>query len=348
MLLLGPAPSEAHNVSSFLRVPSRLLSAAVSILVTVPPCPAALSHLKSSDPTGAAFAASALAATAAAIWLASRDSAAVWLVGQAVLAASLVEWFVLLHECGHGTLFKSRTANALVGQLAGVLTMIPFPIWRRIHGRHHKWTGWQDVDPTTAALAPRPRARWERAIVNFCWKYWVPLFSVTYRIANFWNLPRLMRLFPDGHAYRGLIASAVIVAAIYALLIVIVGPASIVRLAGLGVLLSLVMEDVLIISQHTHIPMGCSGGRDVTPYAAPEQEQFTRSLRLPAWLSQVVLHFDAHELHHMYPFVPGYHLRHIDYAPANEIGWTGWIGSARAIPGEVLLFQNRDETGFDI
>ena len=314
----------------------------------MPPRPAALSHLKSSDSTGAAFAASAIAATATALWLASRESATAWLVGQLVLAAAFVQWFVLLHECGHGTLFKSRTANVLVGQLAGVLTMIPFPIWRRIHGRHHKWTGWQDVDPTTAALAPRQRARWERAIVNVCWKYWIPLFSITYRLANFWNLPRLIRLFADPSVHRRLVGSALIVAALYTTVTVVVGPAAMVRLVGLGLLLSLVVQDVLIISQHTHIPMGCSHGSDVAPYSAQDQERFTRSLRLPEWLSLAVLHFDAHELHHMYPFVPGYRLRHIEYEPTNEVGWTHWIGAARAIPGEVLLFQNRDETGFDL
>jgi hypothetical protein len=34
--------------------------------------------------------------------------------------------------------------------------------------------------------------------------------------------------------------------------------------------------------------------------------------------------------------------------PANEVGWSGWIARARAIPGEILLFQNRDESGFDV
>jgi fatty acid desaturase len=316
--------------------------------VTVPPRPAALSHLKSSDVTGASFAASAVAATSAALWLASQESIVAWLAGQLLLAAALVEWFVLLHECGHGTLFRGRTANVAVGQLAGVLAMIPFPIWTRIHGRHHKWTGWQDVDPTTTALAPRHRAAWERAVVNFCWKYWIPLFSVTYRIANFWNIPRLIRLFPDVGVQRRLVVSAVIVVALYLFALVVAGPATIARLVGIGLLLSLVIQDVLIISQHTHIPMGCSRGHDVTPFAAQEQEQFTRSLRLPGWLSRAVQHFDAHELHHMYPFVPGYHLRHIDYAPANEVGWAHWIGAARGVPGEVLLFQNRDDTGFDL
>jgi fatty acid desaturase len=89
------------------------------------------------------------------------------------------------------------------------------------------------------------------------------------------------------------------------------------------------------------------GGR-VAPHSAMDQERFTRSLRLPGVVSRAVLHFDAHELHHMYPFVPGYRLRDIAYEPQNEIGWRQWVVAARRIPGDVLLFQNRQQTGFDL
>ena len=54
-----------------------------------------------------------------------------------------------------------------------------------------------------------------------------------------------------------------------------------------------------------------SAGARGRPFPAVEQEPFTRSLRLPPLVSRFILHFDAHELHHMYPFVPGYHLHRI-------------------------------------
>ena len=59
------------------------------------------------------------------------------------------------------------------------------------------------------------------------------------------------------------------------------------------------------------MPQNVSHGAAVRPFPAIEQEPFTRSLRLPRVASALLLHFDAHELHHMYPFVPGYHLRRI-------------------------------------
>ena len=65
-------------------------------------------------------------------------------------------------------------------------------------------------------------------------------------------------------------------------------------------------------------------------------------------MSALVLHFDAHELHHMYPFVPGYYLRRIPYRPAHEIGWWRWVAGAKHMSGDVLLFENRDQSGWDL
>ena len=134
----------------------------------------------------------------------------------------------------------------------------------------------------------------------------------------------------------------------YFVLAAITGPVALVRLLGVATLLALISEDMLLISQHTHVPMGLSHGVEVTPHAAIEQEQFTRSLRFPDWLSGLLLHFDAHELHHMYPFVPGYYLRRIPYQPEHEIGWWSWVAGAKRMRGDVLLFENRHQTGWEL
>jgi fatty acid desaturase len=272
-----------------------------------------------------------------------------WLAGQVVLAVALVQWFVLLHECGHETLFRTRRLHGPIGHLAAFFAVIPFHPWRRVHGRHHKWTGWQDVDPTTAALVPRRLGRAERALVNGCWRAWIPLFSVLYRLNNFWNLPRLRALFPDRAEWRRMVWNAGLLAAAYLAVILLVGIGPLARLGGLALLLALVFEDPLLLSQHTHLPQNLSRGEPVRPYAAVEQEVFTRSLRFPSWFSAgVLLHLDAHELHHMYPFVPGYDLRRIPYPTENEMHWWRWVRKAKRLSGEVFLFQSRTQTGVEI
>jgi acyl-lipid omega-6 desaturase (Delta-12 desaturase) len=56
----------------------------------------------------------------------------------AVFAAGfLVRVFIIQHDCGHGSFFKSRRANDLVGTVCGVLTMAPYRFWRKTHAIHH-------------------------------------------------------------------------------------------------------------------------------------------------------------------------------------------------------------------
>ncbi len=52
-------------------------------------------------------------------------------------AAFLVRLFLIQHDCGHGSFFRSRAANDWVGRILGVMTMTPYHYWRRSHAIHH-------------------------------------------------------------------------------------------------------------------------------------------------------------------------------------------------------------------
>jgi omega-6 fatty acid desaturase (delta-12 desaturase) len=69
-----------------------------------------------------------------------------WLAlpAQVLAAGFLVRVFILFHDCGHGSFFRSRTANDVVGYLTGVLTFTPYHDWRMEHARHHATAG--DLD----------------------------------------------------------------------------------------------------------------------------------------------------------------------------------------------------------
>lgn len=321
--------------------------------------PAELTHLKPRNSTGALYTLLCLALTTLGIGLtqlggllpelAQWAHAVTWLLGHVILAFALLQWFVLLHECGHGVLFKSRSLNTYVGHLAGFFCMIPFRSWTAIHAMHHKWTGWQDLDPTTATLVPRELGRGERMLMNFCWKFWVPAFSVLYRVSNFWNPSHVAKAARNPKATTGLALNAAALLVLYGVILWQVGPLELLLALGLGATLSLMMLDPIMLSQHSHIPLENSGGEDVKAFKPQEQEVFTRSLRFPDWFSRaLLLHFDAHELHHIYPYVPGYRLREIDYAPVNEANWWQWIRAARRMPAETLLFKNRHDTGSEV
>jgi acyl-lipid omega-6 desaturase (Delta-12 desaturase) len=69
-----------------------------------------------------------------------------WLVVPlAILAgALLVRVFIIFHDCGHGSFFKSRGANDTVGFIAGILTFTPYYHWRWEHAIHHSSAGHLD------------------------------------------------------------------------------------------------------------------------------------------------------------------------------------------------------------
>lgn len=59
----------------------------------------------------------------------------------ALAAGFLVRVFILFHDCGHGSFFKSKTANQAVGFITGVLTFTPHGHWRWEHAAHHATAG---------------------------------------------------------------------------------------------------------------------------------------------------------------------------------------------------------------
>ena len=66
-------------------------------------------------------------------------------LGLAVLAAGfMVRIFMIFHDCGHGSFFKSQRANDVLGFITGVLTFTPYQHWRHQHALHHAGAG--DLD----------------------------------------------------------------------------------------------------------------------------------------------------------------------------------------------------------
>ena len=81
----------------------------------------------------------------AALWILMFFSLAIswWLtIPLALLAgAMLVRIFIIFHDCGHGSFFKSRQANDLWGFVTGLLTFTPYYHWRWEHSIHHASSG---------------------------------------------------------------------------------------------------------------------------------------------------------------------------------------------------------------
>jgi omega-6 fatty acid desaturase (delta-12 desaturase) len=56
-------------------------------------------------------------------------------------AGFMVRTFIIFHDCGHGSFFKSKTANTWLGRITGLLTFTPYYRWRHDHAIHHASAG---------------------------------------------------------------------------------------------------------------------------------------------------------------------------------------------------------------
>jgi omega-6 fatty acid desaturase (delta-12 desaturase) len=93
---------------------------------------------------GAAQVLTTLAAIALLWWAAVRGSmVSLWLTLALMPFISLftLRAFGLMHECGHGSLFRSCRLNRAVGFLLGVVSGMPQFVWAQHHNYHHAHNG---------------------------------------------------------------------------------------------------------------------------------------------------------------------------------------------------------------
>lgn len=54
-----------------------------------------------------------------------------------VAAGFVIRTFIIFHDCCHGSFFRSKRANDIVGIITGVLTFVPYQQWKNSHAIHH-------------------------------------------------------------------------------------------------------------------------------------------------------------------------------------------------------------------
>ncbi|ABS64887.1 fatty acid desaturase [Parvibaculum lavamentivorans DS-1] len=83
------------------------------------------------------------------------------------LAGCALRFFIIQHDCGHGSFFASKRANDITGRIVSILTITPYAYWRRLHALHHASSsnldrrGFGDINTLTTdeykALTPMRR-----------------------------------------------------------------------------------------------------------------------------------------------------------------------------------------------
>ncbi|ASA21117.1 fatty acid desaturase [Paenibacillus donghaensis] len=59
------------------------------------------------------------------------------LVFAVITAGFVIRTFIICHDCCHGSFFKSRKANDIVGTITGIVSLVPYRQWKHSHSIHH-------------------------------------------------------------------------------------------------------------------------------------------------------------------------------------------------------------------
>ena len=302
-------------------------------------------ELASSDVSAFAIIAWQLAFTVVAIRLSLMGSGLYWVIGELLLAIGFFQWFVIHHDLAHGAFFRTRLLNNIFGHLSSIFCLIPFFSWKQVHHHHHIWTGWKDKDPSDPLSQIKQPKPITIRLMNFCWKYWIPVFAMTFVTINFWNLKRVNALFPDRKSRRKNLFSVLFLCAIYAFAFAFFAREMVLVWLP-AMVLFLMVSDPILLTQHVHIDANYAGGKQVKAFRFRDQPVFARNIVYPKYISKYFFYnSERHGLHHQHPDIPIYHLGKLPSPAENNIGWSEWLRIAKSMPADVLIFKTSRDSG---
>lgn len=97
-----------------------------------------------------------------------------------LMAMFVLRFFVLMHDCGHGSLFTSPKVNKFVGYLLGVITGMPQYVWSKHHAYHHTTNGnWEKYKGPLSVISTEEYAKLSDRQKTFYRVFRHPLSFVT-------------------------------------------------------------------------------------------------------------------------------------------------------------------------
>jgi omega-6 fatty acid desaturase (delta-12 desaturase) len=254
-----------------------------------------------------------------------------------ISAGFLCRLFIVFHDCGHYSYFRSRRANDALGRALGVLLLTPYGFWRHSHAIHHATTGdlgrrgVGDIETLTISEYRR-LSRWSRLVYRL-YRHPLVLFGLggLYQFVLRHRFPYALPE-PRGRMVRSILWNDLFLLAVMAAVVAAFGLAA---LFWVWLLPILGMACIAIWVFFVHHQF------ETTFWTQPERWQFEESaLRgsafydLPRVLDWFTGHIGIHHVHHLCPRIPGYRLPevlrdHPVLARVNRVGLRESLGCAR-------------------
>jgi omega-6 fatty acid desaturase (delta-12 desaturase) len=229
----------------------------------------------------------------------------------AILAAGfMMRIFIIFHDCGHGSFFKSQSANHFWGIISGILTFTPYFQWRHEHAIHHASAG--DLDrrgmgdvwtlTTQEYIEMKPLARLGYRVFRF------PL--VTFGLGPFWMFMIQHRLVRKGASKRernNVWATNLTLLVMGIGLSFLMGWQSYVLIQGLILFIGGGLGVFLFYVQHQFEEVYWEHHNEWDYYsAAIEGSSYYKMPKIFQWFTGNI---GIHHVHHLSPRIPNYKLQ---------------------------------------
>ncbi len=224
-------------------------------------------------------------------------------------AGFMIRTFIIFHDCGHGSFFKSTKLNRIVGIITGFVVFTPFHKWTHDHKVHHQTVGNLDKrgigDVRTLTVEEYSQlSRWKklgyRLYRNPFFLFGIApilLFTIQHRFTN-----KSMTI--KEKMYVHLTTLALI--GVISLLIMTIGWKTFLMIQ-LPVLYIATVHGVWLFyvqHQYRHVKWTESEGWDYKTIALNGSSLF----KLPRLLNWFTGSIGYHHIHHLSPLIPNYNL----------------------------------------
>lgn len=227
------------------------------------------------------------------------------------LGGLLVRFFIIQHDCGHGSFLASRRWNDIIGRVASIFTVTPYGLWRRVHAQHHASSGnldrrgAGDINTLTVReyLALSPAARFRYRIYRnpaFLFLVGVPAFFTLIQRSPFWH-PLSVR-----DTWRSVMGLNLAIVVVYGTFGYLVGFKLLAMIALPSIIVASATGGWLFFIQHQFEETHWDHGKEWDFQVAAVQG--SSYYALPPILNWFTGNIGLHHIHHLNSMVPNYRL----------------------------------------